>query len=405
VYLNATHIKKIKSSLHLPGSKSESNRALILSQFFPSLNIHNLSTADDTVVLQKALQQKTGTVNVGHAGTAMRFLTAYYATQQKTQILLTGSERMQQRPIGILVNALRSMGADITYLAKEGYPPISVKGNKLTQNSVSLQAGISSQYISAIALIAPIFENLIINLQGKITSQPYLEMTLEMLRNLEFEIFFKESKIEIRKPKNEVVKKQITIESDWSAASYYYSLMALSNVGSEIKLRTFFPHSLQGDSMLQEIYKSFGVATQFIEKENVITLSKVANPEKPKHLEFNLINTPDIAQTIAVTCLGMGWKVKLTGLHTLKIKETDRLQALKNELEKLGAKVSISKDTLHLISTPELKPNQSIETYDDHRMAMAFAPLALKTPLHIKNPEVVSKSYPEFWEHWAHLLK
>ena len=335
-------------------------------------------------------------IDVHHAGTAMRFLTAYFAAQDGFEVQLTGSSRMKERPIKILVDALNELGAEISYIEKEGFPPLKIKGKKLTKNKVSLPANVSSQYISALLLIAPKLENgLELTLEGEITSVSYIKMTLAILNEIGIETSFIENKITV-KPQSAIQNSKFTIESDWSSASYWYSIVALSEIGTQITLSSFKENSLQGDFALVEIYKNFGVETVFNDN-NSITVSKV-NTKFQKSFNFNLQSSPDIAQTIAVTCFRLGISCHLKGLHTLKIKETDRLEALKIELTKLGATISITNDSLILEQSENIKPNIRISTYQDHRMAMAFAPLALKVPIIIENAEVVSKSYPTFWE-------
>ena len=381
--------------INICGSKSESNRLLILQAQFPNISIENLSDSDDTAVLQKGLKISKGTVDVHHAGTAMRFLTAYFAATEGTEVLLTGSQRMQQRPIGILVDALKSLGADIEYAQNEGFPPLRIIGKKLLKNEVRIKADVSSQYISALMLIAPALpKGLKISLQGKTTSVPYIEMTLQLLRNIGISGDFEKNVISIS-AKETIHDNLMIVESDWSSASYFYSLVALSD-DLQITLGSFFEERLQGDAALAQIYETLGVQTYFNISEKTISLSK-KNSQLPDSLLLDLANTPDLAQTIAVSCFGLGIGCRLTGLHTLKIKETDRLSALKIELEKLGASVQIDENSLNLEKSFHLNPEVSIETYQDHRMAMAFAPLALKTELTINNAEVVSKSYPNFW--------
>ena len=381
--------------INICGSKSESNRLLILQAQFPNISIENLSDSDDTAVLQKGLRVLKGTVDVHHAGTAMRFLTAYFAATEGTEVLLTGSQRMQQRPIGILVDALKSLGADIEYAQNEGFPPLRIIGKKLLKNEVRIKADVSSQYISALMLIAPALpKGLKISLQGKTTSVPYIEMTLQLLRNIGISGDFEKNVISIS-AKETIHDNLMIVESDWSSASYFYSLVALSD-DLQITLGSFSEESLQGDAALVQIYESLGVQTYSNISEKTISLSK-KDTQLPDSLLLDLANTPDLAQTIAVSCFGLGIGCRLTGLHTLKIKETDRLSALKIELEKLGASVQIDENSLNLEKSFHLNPEVSIETYQDHRMAMAFAPLALKTELTINNAEVVSKSYPNFW--------
>ncbi len=383
--------------INISGSKSESNRMLILQAQFPNILIKNLSESDDTAVLKEALKASSSTVDIHHAGTAMRFLTAYFAAKEGNEIILTGSQRMQERPIEILVDSLNNLGADIEYLKNDGFPPLKIKGKALQKKEVKIKANISSQYISALMLIAPMLpKGLKISLEGKTTSVPYIEMTLSLLKNIGIKGDFKNNEITISPTKN-IEKTTLVVESDWSSVSYFYSLVALSE-NSEMTLGSFSEKSLQGDAALVQIYDSLGVQTVFNTSEKTISLSK-KNTELPDLLLLDLANTPDLAQTIAVTCFGLGIGCKLTGLHTLKIKETDRLSALKVELEKLGAKIQIDEDSLTLEIASKIHSNKTIETYQDHRMAMAFAPLSLKTNLTINNAEVVSKSYPAFWVH------
>lgn len=396
-YLNLTESTFKNKEIAISGSKSESNRLLILNAFYPNIALENLSNSKDTQVLLNALSTKSNTINIGHAGTAMRFLTAYFASKKGSTITLTGSKRMQQRPVKILVDALNQLGAEIIYLNKAGFPPLKISGKELKNNKISIAGNISSQYITALLLIAPTLKNgLEVTLIDKITSKPYINMTLELLTNLGIKWNWTDNTIKIT-PKKSVKNKTITVESDWSSASYFYSLVALSE-GISVTLNTFFQKSKQGDSKIVDIYKNFGVTTTF--KNNSITLKKDKNFLQKKHVLFNFENTPDLAQTVAVTCVGLGVSCGITGLQTLKIKETDRLFALKTELQKLGAKVRITDESIHIKST-ELKKDKTITTYDDHRMAMAFAPLALKIPLYIQNPDVVEKSYPNFWNDLA----
>lgn len=394
-----------KSTITISGSKSETNRLLLLQALYPNLILENTSNSDDSEVMSEALKEinfpKTDnrqptTLDIHHAGTAMRFLTAYFSIQENKEVVLTGSTRMKERPIKILVDALQQLGADITYEGEEGFPPIRIKGKKLTQNKVSLQADVSSQYVSALLLIAPKLENgLQLTLQGNITSASYIKMTLDLLNQIGVKTAFMGNEITVKPLSLIPYPSSLTIESDWSSASYFYSIIALSEIGTEITLSSYKKQSLQGDAVLVEIYKEFGVDTTFL--DNSIKLTKANNSSVTSH-HSTLNNSPDLAQTIAVTCFGLGLACQLTGLHTLKIKETDRLLALKKELEKLGAKISVTHDSLTLESSDVINPNIKIKTYQDHRMAMAFAPLALKTDITIEEAEVVSKSYPKFWE-------
>ncbi|MGK0422499.1 MAG: 3-phosphoshikimate 1-carboxyvinyltransferase [Polaribacter sp.] len=395
VLLNVSKGGKIKEEITISGSKSESNRLLILQNLFPEITINNVSDSDDSIHMQHALSTNTETVDIGHAGTAMRFLTSYFALKRGREVVLTGSERMQNRPIEILVNALKELGADISYEDKVGYPPIRIKGKKVTKGKVQINGNVSSQYISSLLLVAANLEKgLEIELLGKITSIPYIHMTLSLLNQLGIETSFEGNILKVL-PKKSIQKQIVVVESDWSSASYFYSIIASSEIGSEIQLSAYKKQSLQGDSCLAEIYTHFGVATIF--GQDCITLKK-EKPSNLEMLEIDLKNAPDIAQTIAVTCFSEGIACNLTGLHTLKIKETDRLEALKEELTKLGALISVTNESLHLEKSSKINQHISIKTYNDHRMAMAFAPLALKVPIKILNAEVVTKSFQKFWD-------
>lgn len=389
-----------KPQLKITGSKSETNRLLLLQALYPNITIKNTSNSDDSEVMIKALQnlqpatRNPQLIDVHHAGTAMRFLTAYFAIQEGKEVILTGSSRMQERPIEILVDALNQLGAEITYEENDGFPPLRIIGKKLIKNKVSLPANVSSQYISALLLIAPKLKNgLELTLEEQITSIPYIKMTLALLHEIGIETSFENNLIKVNQ-KSTIASHQSTIESDWSSASYFYSMVALSPIRTKIELSTFHKNSLQGDSKLVEIYKNLGVETNFT--ETGIALEKVNCVLQS--IKLNLIDCPDIAQTIAVTCFGLGLGCNLLGLQTLKIKETDRLEALRIELSKLGAMIFTTDAGLSMAPSTKIKENCSINTYQDHRMAMALAPLAIKAPIIIKNAEVVSKSYPTFWE-------
>ena len=377
----------------IPGSKSESNRLLILSSLFKKLSLENISNSDDTNYLLKALSSKSSTIDIGHAGTAMRFLTSYFSLTTKKEIVLRGSQRMHNRPIKILVDSLREIGASIHYIDKEGYPPLLIKPSELISKNLIIDSSTSSQYISSLLLIAPkITGGLKIQLTGRETSKPYIDMTISLLKKLGVEITTTDNQISICELQK-IESKKHYIESDWSSASYFYSIVALAKIGYTLKLSKFSFKSLQGDSKVVDIYKSFGVKTTY--KDDLLILKKVeSNINK---FSFDLTSNPDLAQTICVTCLGLGIKCNLTGLHTLKIKETDRLLALKKELSKFNLKVITTDDSISFDNVDFLKPNVVIETYDDHRMAMSFACLATKVKIIIKEPEVVSKSYNSFW--------
>lgn len=396
------NLPTIKTNLQISGSKSETNRLLVLQALYPNLVLENTSSSDDSEVMLNALQNvqhptsNIQLVDVHHAGTAMRFLTAYFAIQEGREVIVTGSPRMKERPIKILVEALQQLGAEITYVEKEGFPPLRIRGNKIVKNRVSLPANVSSQYISALLLIAPKLENgLELVLEGEITSLPYIKMTLALLHQIGVTTLFENNTIKVTHKPSAITHFPITVESDWSSASYWYSIVALSEIGFQVTLSNFKKNSLQGDSALVVLYKDFGVGTTF-NAEETITISKI-NSSTPKQLVFHLASNPDLAQTIAVSCFGLGIGCQLTGLHTLKIKETDRLVALQTELTKLGAEVQVTSEALLLQPAASIKSNIVISTYQDHRMAMAFAPLALKTTLTIEEAEVVSKSYPNFW--------
>lgn len=393
--LNISHpSQKCLGSLNITGSKSETNRLLLLQALYHGLSIENRSNSDDSVTMNNALTTNSDLIDIHHAGTAMRFLTAFFATQEGREIVLTGSTRMQERPIAVLVDALRALGAQIEYEKEEGFPPLRIKGATLKGGAVSLPANISSQYISALLLIAPrLEEGLNLTLEGEITSLPYLKMTLALLDRIGINSQFEGKNIQIAQQKTIADQTQI-VESDWSSASYHFSCVAMSSEGS-IRLKSYRQDSLQGDAELIHIYKQLGVNTRF--EEDHMVLEKIKDFKLPQNIALNLVEAPDIAQTIAVSCYGLGVGCDLSGLHTLKIKETDRLVALKNELSKLGASIRVTNDSLHLEPVQDFKPNQTIATYSDHRMAMAFAPLGLKVSHQIADADVVTKSYPGFW--------
>ena len=391
--------KTIATKLVITGSKSETNRLLLLQALYPQLTIENASNSDDSIAMTKALESNDELKDIHHAGTAMRFLTAYFATKKDSSIILTGSKRMQERPIGLLVDALNSLGASITYDQKQGYPPLRIKGKQLEGGEVSLPANISSQYISALLLIAPkLTKGLVIHLEGEITSLPYIKMTLALLERIGISTTFDGTSIRVPYQADIVPQKQI-VESDWSSASYWFSSLALCQEG-ELTLSSYRKDSLQGDRVLLDIYQKLGVESYF--GAEGLQLKKVKGFVLPSRLELDLVEAPDIAQTIAVTCYGLGVECILTGLHTLKIKETDRLLALEKELGKLGATITVTNDSLHLSSLQNFQKGQAIDTYHDHRMAMAFAPLGLKIPLEVNDADVVTKSYPSFWEDMQH---
>ena len=389
---------KIDTILSLTGSKSETNRLLILQALWPEIRLDNLAECDDADVMIQALKNSDGPIDVGHAGTAMRFLTAYFAFLPGCSVVMTGSNRMKERPIGILVDALITLGADIEYLGQQGYPPLAIHGRACSGGKISMSGSVSSQYLTALMLVASRFEyGLTIEIEGGLTSLPYLQMTASMLNKLGATAEVSEKEINVQGPA--MNSNQLwTIESDWSGASYWYSMVALSTQW-RLGLRYFSSKSLQGDRAIADLFQTLGVQTEFDKKEQCIWLCKL-NQTLPKSISWNLIDTPDLAQTIAVCCFGLGIGCHLTGLHTLKIKETDRLSALSIELTKLGALVDITENSLRLSPREHpINPEVYIDTYRDHRMAMAFAPLVVKVPIGIVNPDVVTKSYPNFWNH------
>jgi 3-phosphoshikimate 1-carboxyvinyltransferase len=420
----STASRHIKNTIHLTGSKSESNRALIIRALSNGVvHVENLSAAADTVTLVEILEeggqklengvQKLDTansklqtansqlptansqlINIGPAGTAMRFLTAF-ASVQNGEVILTGSDRMLQRPIKILVDALREIGAEIEYVGIEGFPPIKIRGPLVQQkNSITVKGNISSQYISALLLIAPtLSEGLELQISGELTSLPYVEMTLAMLEQCGIKSDWQENKIHIER--QDFKPSTLTIEPDWSAASYWYAIAALSE-SAEIFLPGLNKYSLQGDSRVTEIMANFGITSQF--KDGGVLLTK--EPKKLERKFFDFKDCPDLAQTVIVCCAALGHDATFTGLETLKIKETDRVLALQTELEKIGVKL-IEKNLSCKLDCSGLKfPERlNVSTYEDHRMAMAFAPLALLiAELEIEHPQVVEKSYPHFWK-------
>jgi len=409
--------KKLQGEITLTASKSESNRALIIQALCDEkFKIENLAEAEDTQILKQLLadidsehsDNNQHTLCVGIAGTVMRFMTAYLSIQDKKYVL-TGEQRMKERPIKILVDALKNLGANISYLEKEGYPPIGIIGTELKGNNVQLEGSVSSQYISALLMIAPTLKNgLQIEFEGELISKPYVDMTVSMMQYFGAEIELEESSIKVKSGK--YIAKDFTVEGDWSAASYWYSMVALAKE-AEITLYGLKKDSLQGDAVVAEIYKKFGVETTYF--DGGIRLTKICHSEfiEETNFEIDFSNCPDIAQTVAVTCAALNLNAKLTGLKTLRIKETDRIAALQNELNKLGFNVEVDGDDLLInrhscesrkreFSEANLSDwsNKIIKTYNDHRIAMAFAPLSLIAPISIENPEVVNKSYPKFWE-------
>ncbi len=328
--------------IQITGSKSISNRLLILGKLFGNIDILNLSNSQDTTLLKKALESDSEIVDIHHAGTAMRFLTSYYAILDGKKTILTGSDRMKNRPIKPLVDALQSLGADITYLEKEGFPPLQIIGKKLEKNSVKISANVSSQFLTSLILIGGKLKNgLTLELEGEITSRPYLEMTLKILDEIGIKSHFAENKIEIVTHNNQYRTERYEVESDWSSASYFYSLAAIGR--KTITLKSYYTLSLQGDSVIKEIYwKYFGINTVSDYAENSISLLPDPAFKYPELVTLDMNDCPDIAQTLCVTAAALKIPFVITGLHTLKVKETDRLVALQNELLKIGAKTNIT---------------------------------------------------------------
>ena len=427
----------VNSSIVLPSSKSISNRALAIGALAGSIaSITNLSDCDDTEVMQRWLTERPSTVDVGAAGTSMRFSTALLAVGQGVHVI-TGSERMKNRPIKILVDALRRLGADISYVEKEGYPPLRIVGKGgLSYGSVSLPGNVSSQYISALMMIGPYLKDgLILTLTDKVISRPYIEMTMSLMRQFGAKVYWDcssdesngtvdepchsngtvdeslesnsaddkstESNVIIVEPGRYAVK-SFNVESDWSAASYWYEMVALSSEGdARVLLPGLYEDSLQGDSKGREVFSLLGVKTEYT-KDGVLLSKKTREVDT---LEYDFVKMPDLAQTFVVTCCMMGVPFHFTGLESLKIKETDRIVALKNEMAKLGFDLEDRNDSellwdgRHRALTAEEYDSVAIDTYEDHRMAMAFAPVALVNgSIRINNPHVVSKSYPRYWD-------
>lgn len=391
--------KKIIGTIELTASKSESNRALIIQALCSEkFEIKNLATAQDTETLNKILQSPDSElIDVGPAGTTMRFLTAYFATKIGTRTL-TGSDRMKKRPIGILVNALRDLGAHIQYLDKEGFPPLKITGKSLRGGEIEMDGNVSSQFISALLLISPELQNgLVINFKSNVTSRPYINMTLNMME--EFRVYgqWHENSISVSKQNYHRKSEEdyaYEVEADWSAASYWYAMVALSEE-ADLTIKGLQNPSLQGDAILADVFTFFGVKTEFISGGIRITKNRI----KDEHFGFDFSDCPDLAQTVAVVVSGLNIPSLFNGLHTLRIKETDRIEALKTELKKIGTEVEILNDnSIKITPSSVIGLPTSISTYDDHRMAMAFSALAMKLDsITIENPEVVKKSYPNFW--------
>lgn len=392
----------IFSKIKLSGSKSISNRILIIKSLSGlSFDIQNLSDSDDTKHLKEALNRYSvsSLINVGHAGTDMRFLTAFLSLKNGT-FELTGSERLQQRPVKDLVNVLLKLGADINYKNKEGYPPLLIKGKQLKGGKVEINGSVSSQFITSLLLVAPYFtDGLELTINNELVSASYVNMTIELMKEFGAAVIWKGNTITIDPIPYSYNKKEFLVEGDWSAASYYYSIIALSEINTKLTVRGLFKKSLQADSVCANIYKRFGITTEYLDDEIIITKFQSSNSNEV--FEYDFIQCPDIAQTVACTCVALKCSFSFSGLQTLKVKETDRIIALQNEFKKMGIQLIVSENSIQWVNNNStVTPHQvSISTYNDHRMAMSFAPLCLVNDIIIEDAEVVSKSYPLFWEH------
>lgn len=400
IYQISKENKDIAGTITLDGSKSISNRALIIEALcHHNFTIKGLSTSKDTTTLQSLLRSTgpNATLDAGAAGTTFRFMTAFLALQSGTQTL-TGSERMKQRPIGVLVDALRTLGANIEYLGREGYPPLRIHAPEYKENNVlNIPASVSSQYISALLMIAPNLKTgLELSLEGKIVSRPYIEMTLNLMAYFGVRHEWQGNTIYVAPQQYQ--SRQFRVEADWSAASYYYALAAIAD-DVDLQLNGLFEHSTQGDAVLSEMMTQFGIQTTF--NTEGVHLTKKGDPVR--HFEWDFIRCPDIAQTLAVVCGALGITGQFTGLETLSIKETDRVAALEKELAKVNTYFGPStdqKDFFNIENKSHFSTPPVFATYEDHRMAMAFAPLAILGKIQIEEPMVVVKSYPAFWSDW-----
>ncbi len=392
----------LNASINLPASKSISNRALVINAMAGG-NSHpnNLSDCDDTEVIIAALKDMPEVINIKAAGTAMRFMTAYLSATQGEHTI-TGTERMQNRPISVLVDALRYLGADISYDKKEGYPPLHIKGKPLDGGHLEVVGNVSSQYISALLMIGPILrDGLELKLTGEIASRPYIDLTLWTMNEYGAQAEWTDVDTITVKPQPYHEVSGYTIENDWSASSYWYEMMALNgNPESKIKLEGLMDNSKQGDSVVKYIFSLLGVKSEFESRDCLSNVTLKAHRCLLPRFDYDFTGSPDLAQTIVVACCALGVKFKFTGLASLKIKETDRIEALKTELKKVGYVIYDKNDNTLIWDGETCKPTfEPIDTYEDHRMALAFAPLAFKfKQIEINNPEVVSKSYPHYWE-------
>ena len=410
IYRISKRDKTLKGTISLTPSKSISNRVLMISAFCTApFQIFNLATANDTVVFKNILNSDSEIVNAEDAGTAFRFLTAYLA-QKPGKWLLTGTARMKQRPVGILVNVLRKLGAEISFTEMENFPPLKIIGKKLKGGTIELDGNVSSQFTSALLMIAPTLEDgLKIKINGELFSKPYVEMTLKLMNQFGIHSEWREDIISIAQ--QEYQPTTITIENDWSAASYWYEMAALAE-DVDLTIEGLKQNSIQGDSAIAEIMNQFGVKTEFTNEGIRLTKnasSKYSSPSPhpspftqhpSKTFTHNFQSHPDLVQTMAVICAALGIDAAFSGVQNLRIKETDRLKALQTELKKIGVLSEITNNEYRITNFEQLHPSPlTFHTYNDHRMAMSFAPLALKWgKVEIENPDVVKKSYPEFWE-------
>lgn len=393
----------LKAVIELPSSKSISNRALIISALAGGYTVpDNLSDCDDTRVVIAALKDMPEVIDIGAAGTAMRFMTAYLSVRQGAEHVITGTERMKHRPIKVLVDALRYLGADIVYEGEEGFPPLRICGRRLEGGRLDIPGNVSSQYISALLMVGPMMKDgLTLNLKGEVISRPYIDLTLWMMNEWGAKAEWTDARTITVEPQ-QYSARDYMIENDWSAASYWYEMMALSQgEDDELVLTGLMDGSKQGDSSLRYVFSLLGVKTMFVRRGAVTDVRLKRVKSVVSHIDYDFINSPDLTQTFVACCCAMNVKFRFTGLQTLKIKETDRIEALKAEMRKLGY-------VLHDVDGCELywdgercapSADTAIDTYEDHRMALAFAPMALRLGMmRINNPRVVSKSYPRFWD-------
>lgn len=394
--------KVLPQGIELPASKSISNRLLVLNGLLGNeLTLYNLSEADDTVIMKKVLDSRfhCTIMDVKNAGTCYRFLTAYNALKAD-EVILKGSEEMNKRPIKILVEALQSLGAEINYLGNPGYPPLRIVGNKLKGGKISLLGSVSSQYLTALCLIGPFMENgLELHIEGELKSASYLEMTIALMQELGFSVVHEKNVVTIS-PFTALKRTSYEVEADWSSASYWYSYLSFCEVGEELFLPGLKEKSIQGDAIIASLFEQFDVQTIF--EERGVRLKKIKEGSI-NQFEFNFSSIPDMVQTFVVACIGNRVKGVFKGISHLKYKETNRIEALQKEVEKLGARINlIDEDSFELVLKDSLPQTLDLKTYQDHRMAMAFAPLVKKgITITIENPEVVVKSYPGFWKYFG----